>query len=757
MGLLDRVRSTVTNTVSKATSVASNAVSTAKKEVQSVARQADTYAGAIKDKVTGQGGSATRTNEHHWYSGITDAFQHTEKSIQSVVKSTVSNVQHSVDSAGKSLADAGHAVQDAGRSVVNAGRTLVKAGEKSAGDLGRIAVDAGKVVSEAGQVAVDAGKAAYHAGNAALTGDPKELEAARSAITHARGNVSDAQRALGDAGNQLSDLGKQAQKVSNAVSEATGALDKARGALDNAYHSVNNAIHTVASAPREVMQGVEKALATGGQEVRDAIIRDVPGGKSMLAGIEKYAAGAKDVGLGIVRGDPFQIAKGLGQEAQGIVEFGKGAWKTGSPVVDFAKKAITDYAQGFNVDKQIKDLKPGESYQLKVGANVHVEVGGEAKGAIKVTANKDGSYTVNAGGAVGINGYLEAGGKIGPLKAGADASAHGLVGGNLTLKCNSPEEAQRAAQIFEKLAAASSPAGLIATGAKPISKDDAAFLKAKTTGIELNGNIAADAAAALGIDKGPLKSGIGGKIALSDTTSLRIDLDNGKPTGVTVKNEFAGELSANGGVSLGLPGKKPEAPKPGEKAPVVKPEKWMPELQGKVTGTVTVETHYDFPKGVSLSDFQKDPVGTLKKSSVEMNKNATSTATIAIEGEGKAGLPGLNKQGNVEATVKFTGKPSEIFNSAALSKALNGDFEAAGKAMGDKVTVEGSVRTVNVKRWGVDGLGISVLGVGLEGTFAAEKRHPNDPFLQFKGTGTEVATEALQRSEDLRRRGLLRA
>ncbi len=62
-----------------------------------------------------------------------------------------------------------------------------------------------------------------------------------------------------------------------------------------------------------------------------------------------------------------------------------------------------------------------------------------------------------------------------------------------------------------------------------------------------------------------------------------------------------------------------------------------------------------------------------------------------------------------------------------------------------------------MKRWGVDGLGISVLGVGLEGTFAAEKRHPNEPFLQFKGTGTEVATEALQRTEDLRRRGLLRA
>jgi hypothetical protein len=754
MGLLDRVRSTVTSTVSKATTAASSAVSTAKKEVQSVATKADSYAGAIKDKVTGQGGS---TSGKQWYSGVTDAFKNTEKSIQSVVGSTVSNVQNSVTSAGKSLVDAGAAVQDAGRAVVNTGRTLVKVGERSSRDIGHLALDAGRLVSEAGQIATDAGKAAYHAGNAALTGDPKELEAARTSITSARGNVRDARNALTDAGSQLSDLGKQGQRAANAVSDAVGALDTARSSLDNALHSVNGAIQTIASAPRDVMRGVEKAISTGGKEVREAIARDVPGGKSMLAGIDRYAGGAKTVLEGVLHGDPFRVAKGLSQEAQGIVEFGKGAWKAGAPAIDFAKKALVDYAQGFNVEKQIKDLKPGESYQMKVGGNVHVEVGGEAKGSLKVTANKDGTYTVNAGGAIGINGYLEAGGKIGPLKAGADASAHGLVGGNLTLKCNSAEEAQRAAKIFEKLAAASSPAGLIAAGGQPISKEDAAFLKTKTTGVELNGAIAADAAAALGIDKGPLRAGIGGKVGLSQTTSLRIELDNGKPTGITVKNEFAGELSANGGVSIGLPAKKPEAPKPGEKAPVIKPEKWVPELQGKVQGSVSVETRYDFPKGVSLSEFQNDPVGTLKKSSAEMNKTATSTATISIEGEGKAVLPGLNKQGTVAAEVKFTGKPSEIFNSTALSKALNGDFEGAGKAMGDTVTVEGSVRTVNVKRWGVDGLGVSVFGVGVEGTFAAEKRHPNEPVIEFKGTGTKVASQALQQTEDLRRRGLLRA
>lgn len=757
MGLLDGLKSAVRNTVSSAANAVGEAVGAVEDRASQVVQTAkDEFQSAIPEKAAPP---AAPPPGKSWYSGVTDAFSHTEAAVKATVAHTVQGVERAASSAATAVSDAGRAVEHAGQQVIDSGRAVIQASEKAVGDVADVAKDAGRVVSDAGRVAVDAGRAAYHAGSAALTGNPKELDAAQAAITHARSDIDDAHSAVTDAQARVADVGTQAGQVSQALTQARSAIETAREKLVSAGDALGTAASTVAAAPRELMEGVSQAVAQGGAEVKQAIERDVPGGKDMLAGLSRYAEGAKDVGVGLLTADPFKLAKGVREEAGGLTRFGQGL--VDSPAGQFARAKVTDYANGFNVDKQVKDLQPGDTYSVKIGANVHVEVGGEVDGSIEVSRARDGGYEVKAAGEVGINGYLEAGGHLGPLKAGADAEAHGLLGGNLTLKCDTAEEAQRATHIFEKLAAkaalSSNPATAIAGAVTPgLSKEDTAFLKEHTTGLELSGSAAGEAGAALGIDKGPLRAGVGASLGLNSSQSIRIDLDHGKPTGVTVTQAYGGELSANGGVSVGLPAKKPEAPKPGEKAEEEGPSTWKPELQGKVEGTLTVETHYDFPKDVSAADLQKDPLASLKKFGAGMQKSATVTATVELEGEGKVGLPGLQKEGHVSAEVAFTGKPSEVLSPEALEKALRGDYAGAARQMGSKVEVEGSVKTFDDKKWGVEGLGASVLGVGLEGTFQAERRHDNPPFLEIKGNGTEVATRAVEQADTLKRRAFVR-
>jgi hypothetical protein len=749
MGLLDRIKSGVSSAVNTATNIAGKAVETVKAEVKAdVKAVSDTFSATPAAKPSAPP-AAAKPPEKHFYDGVVSAFSHTEAAIANKVSSTVKSVETSVTSAAHAVADAGTAVSNAGHQVIDSGKAIIHAGEKAVDDVRHIANDAGRLVSDAGQTAVDAGKAAYHAGNAALTGDPTELKAAHNAIQRARADVSDAHAAVTDAKNAVTDIGTQGTNVSNALHAAEGALVNAKDKLEAAGSSVSGAIHAIASAPATLVRDVAGELEKGGAEAKAAFIRDVPGGRQMLGGLEKYATGVKDIAVGIATGDPFAIAKGIKNEAGGVVDFGKGFVQT--PAFDAAKNFVVDYANGFNIEKQVKSLKPGESYELKVGANVHVEVGGEVNGNLKVAANKDGTFTVNAGGNLGVNGYLHAGGRVNlgvvNASAGADGSAHGLVGGNLELKCKNADEAAKAVQIMEKIAANTSAAGLIMNKGQVISKEDAAFLKEHTTSIEVSGTVAADVSAALGLDKGVLQAGIGGSAGLSGKESVKIQLDNGRPTGIDVKQEFTGTVEAHGGLMVGLP--KAAAPKSGDAPKLDSSGQVIPDkganplgapktvLKGQVTDTITLNTHYDFPKGVSVEEFQKDPVAAIKKGAAEMQNSAVMKATITAEAEGTI----AGKTGNIAATVSFTGKPSEVFNQTAIDKAMRGDYDAAARAMGDKVTVEGSINTYTQKKWGVAGLGGDILGVGLEGTFQATRRHNNEPMVQFKTNGTEYATQ----------------
>ncbi|MFO0596573.1 MAG: hypothetical protein U0228_14755 [Myxococcaceae bacterium] len=744
MGLLDRVTSGISNAVKSVSDTASKAVETVKHvEEKAVETVKDGFsAKPAAPTIPSAPPAAPKPPEKHWYSGITDAVAHTTDAAKNVVSSTVHDVEAKVAGAAQSVSNAGHAIADAGRQVIDSGTRVVHAAEHAVDDVKKIAHDAGRVVQDAGKTVADVGDVVRHAGTAIVTGDAKELDAAKNAITRAHNDLTDAHNAVTDARAQLSDIGHQGGEVVSALHDAEKKIVAAKDAVSTAAGAVKAAVHEVTSAPGRIIQGVDKAIATGAGEVKTAI-ENMPGGKDLLKGVKEYGSGAAKLLEGVATGNPWKIAEGLKNEGKGIIDFGKGL--VDSPAGKFVKDQVMNQVNGFNVDKQVKELKPGETYEVKVGADVHVEVGGEAAANLKVSRGADGTYTVNAGGNLGVNGYLDAGGRVnlGVVNgsAGASGSLHGTIGGNLELKCKTPEEAQQATHILEKLAANSGAAQLIASGGHVLNADEQKFIKDHMTGLDITGAGAGAAAASLGLDKGILNAGLGASAGVSVSDTLHIDFDHGKPTGFSIKQQMTLTAEGHALIGVGKPGAQapgkfdPSSKDPGNKTIMPsKPGVLAKGLQGQITDTITVETHYPIPSSVNAADFQKDPLAAIQKASVELNAKAETKVTINAEGEANV----LGKKHNIGATLTFTGKPSEVLNKTAIDKAIHGDLEGASRAAADHVQVEGTMYTYNTQKWGFEGLGGDILGVGVSGTLAASKRHVDDPpLVSWKKTGTE--------------------
>lgn len=651
--------------------------------------------------------------ESHWYSGFTDTFSHASQTVQKSVNSAVTTAEAKVTQAATALSDAGHAVQNAGREVVSSAGKIVGASALIAGDAGKVVADAARTVRDAGAVVTGAGQAAFHAGKAALTGDPKELDAAKTSVTHARTAVADAKIALTDAGAQVKDAGKQVKVLGGAIDKASHALGHAEQKLEAAAGKINESIAAVVSAPAQVARGVQRAVTEGGKEVRQAIEK-IPGGKEMLQGAERLSQGGKKVAIGLATGNPLQVAKGLAEEATGVVDFGKGV--AHSPVVPWAKEKLVDYANGFNPEKQVAELKPGQSYTLKLGAGAHVEFGAEAKGTLSVKAEKDGSFTVDASAVAGVNVRAEAE-KVG--KQGEEAVAHALLGGKAQFKCANQADAVKLTKILEKAAAAASnPVMAPLVG---MTKDDLSFLKSHASSVEVSGQIAAQ----LGIDMhvpGLAKhAGVKLEGGASVQRAVRIDLKDGKPVGLTLSDEVALELS--GGVGVKLPPQLNKATGEHENRDTSK------GLSGKIGGKLTLETHVELPKNISLDDLVTKPHETLARYGVELAKSKTESVAVGLEGEGKVGVPLLNKSGSFAADFKLTRKGGPV-DGATINKLLHGDL--AGAAGDGGVELEGSARTVDKKKWGGEDMGLSIAGVGVDLTAYAEKTTESPPFFEAK-------------------------
>jgi hypothetical protein len=393
--------------------------------------------------------------------------------------------------------------------------------------------------------------------------------------------------------------------------------------------------------------------------------------------------------------------------------------------VPWAKEKLVDYANGFNPEKQVADLKPGQSYTLKLGGGAHIEVGVEAKGSLAVKAEKDGTFTVDASAVAGVNVRAEAE-KVG--KQGEEAVAHALLGGKAQFKCATQGEAVKLTKILEKAAAAaSSPMMAPLVG---LTKDDLSFLKSHASSVEVSGQVAAQ----LGIDMHVpgLAEHAGVKLegGASVQRSVRIDLKEGKPTGVTLADEAAVEVSAGVGVKL--------PPVMNHETKELENRDTFTGLTGKIGGKLTHETHFDLPKNVSLDALLSKPGETLAQYGAEMSKSRTESVSVGIEGEGKIGVPLLKKEGSFAADFSLKKKGGPI-DGSTLNKLLHGDL--AGAAGDGGIELEGNARTVEKKKWGGEDMGLSVAGVGVDITAYAEKTTDSPPFYEAKASAGKMGEE----------------
>lgn len=541
--------------------------------------------------------------------------------------------------------------------------------------------------------------------------------ATKDALVGARTLLTDAHLTKSD----LKKLGGHAEHIWDSLKDVQESMEDVSGKLSASEISEAEATALIGAAPRRVMVSVEEAL-------QKAKPKDAKEGAVIFQAVDKYAQGREEAKKGFLVGDPFRVGKALVKKGTAVVEFSEGVWKASQPTILHAKEAITNFASGFQVEEQIAALQKGESYELKVGGNVHIAVGVEAAGALKVSANRDGTYTVTAGGELGFNSYLETGGKInlGALKVSAIAgsSAHLTGGANLELTCQSAKEAVRAAQILEKLGGAMKPEKLVKE--HKLSEGDAKFLKEHASSVELSGSTATEVGAALGLFKGPTKEvldaavlhvGANGGFKLKATQGVKVHLSQGQPTGLTVKQVYAGEAKAEGNLKFQLPNSRSSLDK---------------SFSGNISTELTIESIHDFPKELSLADFQENPLEAIKMCSAQLKKEGTTRATLRSVGEGTLGA----QRTQLKAEATFTGRRIDVLRPGVFEKAMKGDFAGAALAAGEQVKIEGTLGTCSEKRWGVEGLGFSVFGVGAEGTCRAVKTHDDPPRVQFSRVST---------------------
>lgn len=683
----------------------------------------------------------TKSAEKGFWSSVGDSFSAAEQKAAAAISGTAQAVGRTISHAGEAVAQAGRAVENAGHQVVDSGAALLNAAGKATGDAARIAADAGQVALDAGKVAIDAGKAAYHAGAAAVSGDPGELDLAHKAIGQARDAVKDARGAVADAHRQVADLGKQGTAVSGALSAAGRSLSAAETTIEHAAKDVKQALGAAIAAPRQMAESVGKAIGEGGREVKEALKR-APGGNELIDGSQKYLDGAKRAVDGYVHGNAGELVDGLRQEVSGLKDLAVGSYKLGKPVVaDFVTKTVEDFKNGFDVNKNIEDLKPGDKYAIGIGANAHIEFGAEAGGNLEVSRGegaKSNEFTLKVGGEAGVNAYLDLGVKAGPAgKASASAAAHLTGGASLEMSFDKKADAQRAASILQRQAmilAAPNPLAQAAL-AKAIgpTADELAFIKKHTTGVELTGSLAGELEAAAGIGGGPVAAGIGAKLGLKGGEAVKVELEDGKPVSLSIKREYEGEIGLEAGAGLQWPGgDKKAAPKAGAEKEKEEPVEVPTGVSLGATGkaVVSLETKYKLPESVTLEELKKDPVAALSKGLVEMKKTEETTAHVEVEYSVEGKMPFKKGNKHIQAELDLKGNVDDILKGKALDNALHGRFTEAVDELAKKVTVEGRVRTFTEKTVGGE-QEFDMLGVGLGAKLESVNTHYDEPMLKY--------------------------
>lgn len=531
--------------------------------------------------------------------------------------------------------------------------------------------------------------------------------AAKTAGQVASSVIPDKAQALGAARGFYDGVNRAADTFGHALRDGGAAVTRAGKALDG---FVPNA--------REIRQ-VGKAITTLGKGIADA-----PETAAAAAGqMHRDALALYDRGQKLYDGAATLVEKATKPAKEGLRALGEGLGWVKQAAEDFGRSVV----DAVDYKKNIAALGEGDKYKVGVGGSISVEgLKGYGKGSAEIQL-KDGEYVITADGELGGGLYAEAGGKLGPLKAGADASALLGVGGKVEFKFKTKEEAEKAFAIIMKqgaaLAAASSsaagPLGQVAAKALQPSAEELRFLSKGMSAVELKGNAAAEATAALGL-KAIDTNGLAGKAAVKVEQAVRIDFRKGE---LSVKNTVSGELGVSAGLTIGN-GKEGKAGKSAGPGTL---------FNGKGEVKVEAEQTFTLPKNIDPLKLAINPGGELARHAEAMGKTRKDKVTLTAEGQ----LTGLGNGGGAAIEVTMNQSFDSLVKSGFGPKLFAGDVKGALRAVGNATDVE--VKIEPYRQYGVSmSPGLSVMGFGIGAELEATRKDVTPDKNPWKGNATQA-------------------
>ncbi|MFT3840796.1 MAG: hypothetical protein QM723_27650 [Myxococcaceae bacterium] len=167
--------------------------------------------------------------------------------------------------------------------------------------------------------------------------------------------------------------------------------------------------------------------------------------------------------------------------------------------------------------------------------------------------------------------------------------------------------------------------------------------------VELRGNVAAQAAATLGV-----KDVAGGFVGAGVKEEMAVRVDLSHPPQVSVRTDISGNVSGSVGLNV-TNGKQGNDNNTGS----------MAFGGGKAEGKVSIEQRFTLPEGEG-AELLADPVGTLKADAGKIQRTEQDKVTFTLDASGGA----MGSGGGMLTTVTMNTSPGEIAKSGAMKDAV---------------------------------------------------------------------------------------
>ncbi|MCY1022745.1 hypothetical protein [Pyxidicoccus sp. MSG2] len=458
----------------------------------------------------------------------------------------------------------------------------------------------------------------------------------------------------------------------------------------------NNPVTNAYNATKEAVTETVDSVIDTGEEALDAATTQAT---EVYDGISSFIDSPPSVPFLL---NPISNARDeIVEAAERGVDF---ATAIGRRVIDTLKDKVDFLA----IEDQVKDLGPGDSYQLSASIDGSVYgIGGRLEGTQTITKNEDGTYTL------AVEGEAGAGVMASLEKKGAKLSGDRFTNSSATVEFtfDSAEEVADAARTFLG-PVVGGVSGFLDGGIKGAldgATPDYGALLDNVSALELNPNTSSDLVGKL---SGAKRASLGAGTSQELGASVRLEFGDGPPK--LVLSQYT-SISAETAGSL-------------------------PGVKGELSGDVKlkVEEGFELPDGLSVSDVLEDPDGVVE----ELAKTAVHTGEVSVsltaDVKAKGKLPivgGLG--GEAEAKLEFTGGVDEVLGSGGLESLLRGQFGTAFNQFAEVTELEATLTPydTDVTEFSKgSGRGLS----SISGGFSATTTDRKAPIFEYSGTVADV-------------------